>query len=146
MDQNDSSVRITHAAPPVDAFIAQRAALGWGTLTHDDAQRALAASLAHVTCWQGPTLAGFGRLVGDGVVYFYLQDIVVVPAFQGAGLGKRIVHTLLQEVRAHGSDEGAVGLMAVAGIEPFYAEFGFVTRPGVGVGAGMTCAVSELRL
>ncbi|MCR5501527.1 MAG: GNAT family N-acetyltransferase [Lachnospiraceae bacterium] len=31
-------------------------------------------------------VVGMGRLVGDGVMYWYLQEIVVLPEYQGRGI------------------------------------------------------------
>lgn len=50
-------------------------------------------------------VVGMGRLVGDGVMYWYLQEIVVLPEYQGNGIGTAIVNKLLKYVEEH-TDEG----------------------------------------
>lgn len=37
---------------------------------------------------------GCGRAVGDGGIYFYIQDIIVLPKFQGRGIGKLTLSTI----------------------------------------------------
>ncbi|WP_394325988.1 GNAT family N-acetyltransferase, partial [Methanosarcina horonobensis] len=33
----------------------------------------------------------FGRVIGDRGIYLYIQDIIVLPEFQGHGIGKHIM-------------------------------------------------------
>ena len=56
-----------------------------------------------------------------------LQEIIVLPEYQGRGIGKRIVNKLLEHVRntAIPGTWVEVGLTAVKGKEPFYEKFGF---------------------
>ena len=39
----------------------------------------------------GSAQVGFARVVSDGLTVAYLCDVFVLPAFQGRGLGQRIV-------------------------------------------------------
>jgi len=32
-----------------------------------------------------------GRIVGDGVTICYIQDVIVLPEYQGKGIGKAII-------------------------------------------------------
>lgn len=72
-----------------------------------------------------------GRIVGDGHVYFYVQDVIVVPEYQQAGLGKSIVERLMQFLdRAAPAKSGAfLGLMTEPHLTRFYDRFGFETYP-----------------
>lgn len=124
--------------PPITEFIALRADEGWGRLTHDTAKAALAASTLTVSAYEGDRLAGFGRVVGDGVLYFYIQDMIVARMFRGRGIGQAIMAQLLQEIRKRAPIGATIGLMAAEGKEGFYAPFGFRARPAQGYGAGMT--------
>jgi GNAT superfamily N-acetyltransferase len=47
----------------------------------------------------GDRAVGMGRLVGDGVMYFYVQDLAVEPGYQGRGVGQAILDALLGWVR-----------------------------------------------
>jgi len=48
------------------------------------------ASLAHsvygVVVVHADQVIGMGRIVGDGFMYFYIQDVAVLPEFQGYGM------------------------------------------------------------
>ena len=100
--------------------------------------RGLAASLFGVVLLapDGETV-GCARLVGDGGIYFYVQDLIVAPEHQGHGLGD----VLLDEVRGHLEREapaGAfVGLMAAQGEAGFYSRRGFAPRPQDGPGMSL---------
>lgn len=68
-----------------------------------------------------------GRLVGDGVMYWYLQEIIVLPEYQGKGIGKSIVNRLIEYIKntAIPGTKIEIGLTAVKGKEPFYEKLGF---------------------
>ena len=40
---------------------------------------------------------GFARAVSDGVAFAYLADVIVDPARRGAGLGKLIVRSMIDD-------------------------------------------------
>ncbi|NVJ97966.1 MAG: GNAT family N-acetyltransferase [Alphaproteobacteria bacterium] len=131
-------ISVTLDPPSADDFIRFRADCGWGELDETVAAKSLAAGLVNVSCFAGDTLVGFGRAVGDGVLYFYLQDIIVHPDWRGKSIGKTIVNALMDEIRKVAPKGATVGLMAADGKEAFYEQFGFKSRPAEGYGAGMT--------
>jgi GNAT superfamily N-acetyltransferase len=61
--------------------------------------------------------------------YFYLQDIIVLPAFQSKGLGKRLMKAILAYLEEHARPGAFVGLMAAKDVSSFYTQFGFAVRP-----------------
>jgi GNAT superfamily N-acetyltransferase len=63
---------------------------------------------------------GFGRVLSDGAYQAALYDVVVLPAWQGRGIGRAILEHLLQKVR----DCNAI-LYANPGKEGFYGRLGF---------------------
>ena len=67
--------------------------VGWGqSLNFDAAEDALQNSIFAVTARSttGEVIA-MGRIVGDGAIYFYIQDLVVSPDVQGQGIGTAIM-------------------------------------------------------
>ena len=66
-------------------------------------------------------LVGAGRALADGFDCSYICDVAVLPTYQGTGVGKQIVATLVELSRGHRK----IILYAVAGKEPFYRKFGF---------------------
>lgn len=104
--------------------------VGWHDLPEDDdaVARGLAGSLYGVTVsHEGETVA-CARVVGDGGIYFYVQDVIVKPAWQGHGIGQLLMDALLRYLRRTVPDGAFVGLMAAAGESQFYERFGFIRR------------------
>ena len=80
-----------------------------------------------------------GRLVGDGAVICYVQDLVVRPEAQAAGVGGQILEMLIayaESLRLEGT-ELMLDLMCAKGREEFYKNHGFLARPTENLGPGM---------
>ncbi len=77
----------------VDLF---RAAAFWAQdRTKEDMAIAVAHSYPVVTAWDGDRLIGFSRATSDGVFRATIWDVVIAPDYQGGGLGRRLVETLV---------------------------------------------------
>lgn len=57
--------------------------------------KAIAHSKPVVTVWDNERLIGFSRATSDGVFRATIWDVVIHPDYQGAGLGRRLVETLI---------------------------------------------------
>ena len=44
-------------------------------------------------------IIGIARLLGDGVIYWYINDVWVLPQYQGKGIGKNMVERIIQYVK-----------------------------------------------
>lgn len=71
---------------------------------------------------------GCGRVVGDGGLYFYLQDVIVLPEHQGRGQGAAIMREVMAFLERACKPGAFVALMAAVGAEPFYERYGFRRR------------------
>ncbi|MCR8671951.1 GNAT family N-acetyltransferase [Agrococcus sp. HG114] len=101
-------------------------AVGW--LDHFDwasIDRSLERSLHGVVVTDGGRAVGVGRLVGDGVRYWYVQDVMVDPSHSEQGIATRIVERLLDHVREHAPAEAVVGLFSSPEAVSVYEELGF---------------------
>jgi GNAT superfamily N-acetyltransferase len=104
-------------------------AVGWGDgFDWSTLPQSLDASLAGVVALAGDHVVGMGRLVGDGVKYFYVQDVAVDPAWQGRGIGQAIVEALLAWVGEIAPAPAFVGLFATEAAMPLYRRNGFGTE------------------
>jgi N-acetylglutamate synthase-like GNAT family acetyltransferase len=116
-------------APTLAEYRALCTAVGWAEIIDFEAAPAsLERSLFGVVAVDDGRVIGMGRLVGDGALYFYVQDVAVDPAYQHEGVGEAIVARLVAHVRARVTREAFVALFAVAGTEPFYGRHGFERR------------------
>ncbi len=123
-------------APTLDEYIELCAAVGWNeTINFAAAPVSLARSLTSIVVLdRGRSVTrpvGMGRIVGDGALFFYLQDIIVRPEYQGLGLGRRIVERLMGWLQTHAPERAFVGLFAAEGKDSFYAHFGFMRHPAL---------------
>jgi len=71
--------------------------------------------------WSEGRVIGAGRAVADGCDVSYIGDVAVHPDYQGQGLGKQIVQTLIDRLKGHRK----ILLYANPGKEGFYERFGF---------------------
>jgi len=123
------AVELIERCPTAKEYLRLRQAAGWHALDEAVAAQGLAASLYGLSAAVAGRVIGCGRVVGDGAVYFYLQDLLVMPEYRGRGLGTRIMTGLMDYVRARATRGSFVGLMAAPGLDGFYAGFGFVRFP-----------------
>lgn len=111
--------------------------MGWGETAEETAQASLNDTLFHVCVRKNEQLVGMGRVIGDGHMYFYIQDVVIRPEFQNQGIG-RLVMGKIEEYLAINAKSGAtVGLLSAKGKEGFYKGFGYIERPNETLGNGM---------
>ncbi len=73
-------------------------------------------------------VVGCGRIIGDSGIYFYIQDVIVLPDFQGKGIGKRIMDAIMDYLKTYAHSGAFVGLMAAKGTSKFYERYGFMER------------------
>jgi GNAT superfamily N-acetyltransferase len=103
----------------------------WDDLPDDDdaVARGLAASLFGIVVIRAGRTVAAARVVGDGALYFYVQDVVVLPAHQGRGLGTFLMEEVMAYLRATARPKAFVALFAATGRGGFYRRYGFRTRP-----------------
>ncbi|MEL6495762.1 MAG: GNAT family N-acetyltransferase [Cyanobacteria bacterium J06623_7] len=61
----------------------------------DDLEVAIINSNPVVTVWDGDRLIGFARATSDGIYRAAIWDVIVDPGYQGRGLGRKLVQTVL---------------------------------------------------
>jgi ribosomal protein S18 acetylase RimI-like enzyme len=83
---------------------------------------ALANSNPVVTVWNHDHLIGFARATSDGIYRATIWDVVIHPHYQGAGLGRKLVQTVLSH--PHVSNVERVYLMTTHQ-QSFYDRIGF---------------------
>lgn len=71
----------------------------WTAYTEDIdlLEKAIKNSLKVWTLWDREKLIGLARIVGDGHTITYLQDILILKAYQGQGLGSRLLSQIVEE-------------------------------------------------
>lgn len=128
---------VRHEAPTLESFIALRSSAGWGEISREQAQLSLQNSLAFAGVYHRDELVAMGRVVGDGALFFYLQDIIVRPDYQGQGCGRAVMQVLEAYLQRAAKPGATIALLAAKGKESFYTAFGYQGRTGSPLGLGM---------
>ncbi len=131
------SPRFEDAPPAPDATRALYEAVGWTDYARDPRLlEGLAASTYVTAAYEGERLLGLARCVSDGATIWFLQDLLVLPERQSAGLGR----ALLARCRARFAGVKRGVLLTEESAAGFYEREGW-TRPG-GLGV-VTCWIDE---
>jgi GNAT superfamily N-acetyltransferase len=112
-------------------FMRIREELGLPAVTFSAAARALRDDLFDiVVLLDGETPVACCRVIGDGALTFYVQDLLVVPKMQRKGVGTKVMGLVLGHLGTIAPPGAFVGLMAAPGTESFFSRNGFTARPG----------------
>ncbi|MCT1905223.1 GNAT family N-acetyltransferase [Oceanobacillus sojae] len=117
--------QIKYQTPDVDVFNGLRTEAGLSSKERKAIEIGLPNTLFAVSIYDGHTLIGMGRVVGDGGVVFHVVDIVVKPAYQGQGLGKRVMQEIMNYLDSHTYKGSYVSLIADIPADKLYEQFGF---------------------
>lgn len=101
-------------------------------------EKSLEKTVYGVSVYDDDNIIGSGRIVGDGGLCYYIQDIMVLKTYQKKGIGSEIVKLLMDYLEENAPYNSYVGLMAAKGLEGFYSRYGFISRPNEYFGPGMT--------
>ena len=112
----------------VDEYLDVRGTTLWKQVSTEQVERALTNDLFSVCVTHHNQLVAIGRMIGDGGLYCYIQDVIVKPGHQHKGLGKQIMQAIDQYIETQLMPGTFIGLMAAEGTEEFYRLFGFKTR------------------
>lgn len=126
MSEEQTDIRIERRVPTPEEHRRLAGRVGWEHGFHwPSVPDSLERSLAGVVATAGGHVVGMGRLVGDGVLYFYLQDVAVDPDWQDQGIGHQIVEALLAHIRGVSAGPVFVGLFATESAMRLYRRNGF---------------------
>ncbi|MCG9970944.1 GNAT family N-acetyltransferase [Christiangramia crocea] len=128
-------IQIEHRNPTLREYQILRGSTGWEDLDDSTVEKGLENSLFAVCAIAGGQTVGIGRIIGDGAIYFYIQDVIVMPAFRKMGIGDRIMRELEEWLHKNTYRHSFIGLMAAEGVKDFYTRFGYLergsSRPGM---------------
>lgn len=121
-------MRIEYRSPTPSEYTKLRDSVGWWKTDEKAIETALKNSLFSLVVLENGDVVGIGRIIGDGGLYFYIQDLIVHPEYQNKGLGKMMINELLHYIKANAKRGAFVGLMAAKGHKKYYEQFGFKAR------------------
>ena len=100
----------------------QRKLKGWTQV-----KLAMENTLFRVSVFDNEKLIAMARVIGDKGLDYYIKDVVVIPEYQGKGVGRILIDELLKYINDNGIKgiEIFVELCAMPDVIPFYEKFGF---------------------
>ena len=118
--------------PDQGQFFALFETTGWNSSIYKATAPELSYMLANtwymLAAYDGEQLVGFGRMVSDLVLHAMIYDMIVLPNYQGQGIGGEILDRLVKKAQQTGIRD--IQLFCARGKRPFYENRGFVARPG----------------
>jgi GNAT superfamily N-acetyltransferase len=123
------AIEFSSEIPTSDHFWRLFESTGWNENYHlspQELMRALHSSWYMLGAYNGEQLVGFGRLVSDGVVHAMIYDLIVLPEYQGQGIGGEILERLVEKCRETGVRD--IQLFCARGKREFYKKRGFAAR------------------
>ena len=110
-------------------YLQLRVAAGWGgSPTEQQIESGLKNSLVTISAVYENRIIGMGRLIGDGFITCYIQDLIVCPEYQGKGIGKELVRLITENYKDY------LRIVLVA----YDEEIGFYQNCGFEVGTDKT--------
>ena len=103
----------------------------WGQgPTLEQTKLAMEHTLFRVSVFDDDRIIVMARMIGDLGLNYYIKDVVVIPAYQGRGIGRLLINELLKFVNDNGIRGTGifVELCAMPDKMPFYEKLGFDTN------------------
>lgn len=123
---NYSKIQFCHGSSQVDLLQLQelfQSTTFWAKNRRlEDLETAIANSEPVISVWDGDRLIGFARATSDGVYRAMLWDVVIHPSYQGRGLGRKLVETVLSHPRIRRVERV---LLTTTNQREFYERMGF---------------------
>jgi GNAT superfamily N-acetyltransferase len=117
-DDMDKIYRKDWRIPSTLEYNRLREAVGWGRMPVDVVSSSLKNSLASVCVSLEGQAVGCGRIVGDGGLAFYIQDVMVHPDHQRKGIrDQHVMAALVDYLKDNLPHHAHVGLMDSPGAE-----------------------------
>lgn len=132
-------IRVEENKITVREFNYLNESVGWGMRDEEIVKEALANTLYSISIFDDDKIIGFGRILGDKSIFLFIQDIMVIPDYQGQGIGSKIMESLLTKIDEYKLINPHIRtyLGASKGKEEFYKKFNFKTRKEMDLGEGM---------
>ncbi len=102
-----------------------RRSVGWPGMERE-LQRPFLRDYFRIGCYDGDRLVGFLSVVSNGVTDAYIQDVMVLPAYQKQGIGSALMNMAIEKLK----EDGVYMISVIYGEESlrsYYEKFGFYT-------------------
>ena len=77
-----------------------REAVGWGAVEAEQAEIGLRNSALVVSCKEKGQTIACSRVIWDGGYVVYIADVIVLPDYQGKGIGREMMTRVMDYIRS----------------------------------------------
>jgi GNAT superfamily N-acetyltransferase len=134
---------IKETVPTIEEYQLLRNSVGWSKVSNEAVEKSLNNTIFSVCALLNDEVIGHGRIIGDNGIYYYIQDVIVLPKYQRKGIGKQIMDALITFLEKHADETAFFGLMAAKGNSQFYEPYGFLRRPNDAPGMFRYCKLKK---
>jgi GNAT superfamily N-acetyltransferase len=117
-DRDKNSPRTDHPAEECPRLYEH---VGWSRAANEEELREVLEAGPAVGAWDGERLVGFVRMLSDGHLAAYVEDVMVHQDYRRSGVGDRIMSRLLREIKRSAN----VSLFCERPVARFYERNGF---------------------
>lgn len=119
------AIELISQTPSTETYLQLRSGGGLSGYAKEAAEIGLKNSLYSVMLMDDGKPIGMGRVIGDGGCFVQVTDIVVLPEYQGQGLGKRIMAAITDFLETELPPTTYVSLIADVPANRLYEQFSF---------------------
>lgn len=123
--------------PSPEKYNELREIVGWGSLDKRVVEKSLPKSIYSITAKYNNEIVGFARIIGDGGLCFYIQEIIVHPDHQRKSIASKFMNYIMVYLEKNAINRSYIGVFVGKGLEDFYKRYGFWERPTRVMGSGM---------
>ena len=118
------NIQIIVKKPTVVEYNRLLESVGWPTRDPEAVKAALERTLFTVCAISNSEVVGMGRVIGDGAIINYIQDVIVLPEYQKQGIGEKIMLEIMEHLSEH-VPGGDVALFTMRENVGFYQRYDF---------------------
>ena len=125
-----NNIHYTNKIPNIDDFFTLYESTGWNDkskCSKDLFFHALKNSWYFVSVYADDRFVGCGRIISDGYLHAFINELIISSEYQMKGIGKEILKRLVSKALESGIKD--IQLFCAKGKEEFYLKNGFEKRP-----------------
>lgn len=119
---------IVERLPEVHEYQALRQTLKLDEVPDEAVARGLKNSLYAVCVVHEGELVGLGRVIGDGGLYFYIQDLMVAPEFRDMGIQQCVMDKIMDFLKETAPENAFFCTKADGTVADFCKQYGFTRK------------------
>lgn len=126
-------IKIMAKAPSLKDFNRLMDAVGWVPGEGREVKKQLTSTAFAVVAQHQPTkeIVGCALLMGDGVSFYYVKDVMVHPRWQHQRIGTAMMDAIMQWAEKNVPDKSTIGLFTGDQLAGFYKQFGLTQACGM---------------